>query len=84
VGGSGGLVDEGEQPADAATRALEDSIGYRAGCVRHLITFQPMAGLLDAEHSVFVGQVPEYVNEPTAAIEVGRAEWVLLMSVPAS
>ena len=78
----GGPVDEGEEPAEAAARELEDSAGYRAGRVGHLITFQPMAGLVDAEHSVFVGQDPEQVGEPVLTGEVGRAEWVPLGAVP--
>ena len=67
----GGPVDEGEEPAEAAARELEDLTGYRAGRVGHLITFQPVAGSVDAEHSVFVGQDPEQVGEPTVASEVG-------------
>jgi 8-oxo-dGDP phosphatase len=77
----GGQVDEGEEPAEAAARELEDWTGYRAGRVEHLITFQPMAGSVDAEHVVFVGQDPERVREPIATAEVGRAEWVPLGSV---
>src|SRR5437879_5200113 len=65
----GGPVDEGEEPAEAAARELEDSTGYRAGRVGHLITFQPMAGSVDAEHVVFVGQDPERVGEPMATGE---------------
>jgi hypothetical protein len=41
-----------------------------------------MAGLVDAEHVVFVGQDPELVGEPTSSDEVGRAEWMPLGSVP--
>jgi ADP-ribose pyrophosphatase YjhB (NUDIX family) len=79
----GGPVDDGEEPAEAAARELADSTGYRAGRVGHLITFQPMAGSVDAAHSVFVGQDPEQAGEPVAGDEVGRAEWVPLGSVPA-
>jgi ADP-ribose pyrophosphatase YjhB (NUDIX family) len=78
----GGPVDEGEEPAEAAAHELEDSTGYRAGEVGHLITFQPMAGLVDAEHSVFVGHDPEHVGGPVTSDDVGRAEWVPLGSVP--
>jgi len=56
--------------------------GYRAGRVTHLITFQPVAGSVEAEHSVFVGQDPVQVGEPTVTGEVGQAEWVSLGSVP--
>jgi 8-oxo-dGDP phosphatase len=78
----GGLVDEGEGPDEAAVRELEDSTGYRAGRFAHLITFQPMAGSIDAEHSVFMGQDPAQVGEPTVSGEVGRVEWVPLGSIP--
>jgi 8-oxo-dGTP pyrophosphatase MutT (NUDIX family) len=40
----GGLIDEGEEPAETAARELEET-GYRAGRVEHLITFQPMVSL---------------------------------------
>ena len=78
----GGLVDEDEQSVDAASRELEDATGYRAGRVEHLVTFQPMAGMVDAEHTVFVGQNPEQIGEPTNVSEITRSEWVPLASVP--
>ncbi len=78
----GGPVDEGEGPVEAAGRELADSTGYGAGRFTHLITFQPVAGSVDAEHLVFVGQDPVQVGEPTVTGEVGRAEWVPLGSVP--
>jgi len=56
--------------------------GYQAGRVTHLITFQPVAGAVDSEHSVFVGQDPVQVCEPTVTSEVGQADWTPLESVP--
>jgi len=58
----GGLIDEGEEPAETAARELEET-GYRAGRVEHLITFQPMVGMVDSEHVVFVGRDVEKVEE---------------------
>jgi 8-oxo-dGTP pyrophosphatase MutT (NUDIX family) len=78
----GGLIDEGEEPAETAVRELEEETGYRAGRVEHLITFQPMVGMVDSEHVVFVGRDPEKVGEPTETTEVERMEWVPLASVP--
>jgi 8-oxo-dGTP pyrophosphatase MutT (NUDIX family) len=79
----GGLIDEDEEPADTAARELEEETGYRAGRVEHLITFQPMVGMVDSEHVVFVGRDAERVAEATEANEVERMEWVPLAEVPA-
>ena len=38
----GGLVDDGEEPAEAANRELAEETGYRAGQLEHLVTFQPI------------------------------------------
>ena len=65
-----------------AVRELEEETGYRAGRVEHLITFQPMVGMVDSEHVVFVGRDPEKIAEPTEGNEIERMEWVPLASVP--
>ena len=41
-----------------------------------------MAGSVDAEHSVFVGQDPVQAGGPTVTSEFGRADWVPLGSIP--
>ena len=51
-----GLIDEGGEPVEAAVRELEEETGYRADSVEHLSTFQPMVGMVDSEHVVFVGR----------------------------
>ena len=50
--------------------------------MEHLITFQPMVGMVDSEHVVFVGRDPEKIGEPTEGNEIERMEWVPLASVP--
>jgi len=49
--------------------------------VEHLITFQPMVGMVDSEHVVFVGRDPEKIGEPTEGNEIERMEWVPLASL---
>jgi len=77
-----GRLDAGESPERCAHRELEEETGYRAGRVEHLITFQPMVGMVDSEHLVFTGRDPEKLGEPTETTEVERMEWVPLASVP--
>jgi 8-oxo-dGDP phosphatase len=79
----GGLIDEGEEPVEAAIRELEEETGYRAATVEHLVTFQPMVGMVDSEHLVFAGRGPERIAKPVEANEVERMEWIPLSSVPA-
>ena len=79
----GGLVDEDEEPADAAVRELADETGYRADRIEPLITFQPMVSTVDSEQFAYVGREPERIGEATEVNEeVARMEWVPLASVP--
>ncbi len=78
----GGLVDEGEEPCEAAARELEEQAGYRAGEVRHLVSFQPVAESVDGEHVVFIGRDGERVGDAISSEAIEPAEWVSLESVP--
>lgn len=78
----GGQVDEDEDPADAAVREMEDTTGYRAGRVDHLLTFRPLPETVDCEHVAFVGRDPVHEGEPTTGGNVARVEWVPLGSLP--
>lgn len=78
----GGLVDEDEEPGEAAVRELEEQTGCRAEQLEHLITFQPAAEIADGERIVFVGRDAERVADPVSAEVIERVEWVPLESVP--
>lgn len=79
----GGLIDDDEEPAETAARELEEETGFRAGRVEHLVTYQPMVGMVDSEHVVFIGRDPEEVTDPVDLSEADRIEWVPLADVPA-
>jgi 8-oxo-dGTP pyrophosphatase MutT (NUDIX family) len=77
-----GLIDQDEEPADAAARELTEETGYRAGRIEHLVTFEPLPGQVNSEHLVFIGRDPERVGEPTDTNESERTDWLPLASVP--
>ena len=79
----GGLVDDGESPKVAAGRELEEETGYRAGSLEHVVSYEPIIGMVSAAHHVFVGRRPERVGEPIETDEAARAEWVDLDQVAA-
>jgi 8-oxo-dGTP pyrophosphatase MutT (NUDIX family) len=78
----GGLVDQGEEPADAAVREIEEETGYRARTLEHLVTFEPMIGMVNSPHHVFLGRGATRIGEPTETTEMHRMEWVPLADVP--
>lgn len=78
----GGLVDPGETPEQAAAREIEEETGYRARSLEHLVTFEPMIGMVSCPHHVFLGHGAERMGEPTEKNEMQRMEWVPLADVP--
>jgi 8-oxo-dGTP pyrophosphatase MutT (NUDIX family) len=78
----GGLVDAGEDPAQAAAREIEEETGYRPRSIEHLVTFEPMIGMVNTPHHVFIARGAERVGEPTEKTEMQRMEWVPLMQLP--
>ncbi len=79
----GGIVEAGEDPAEAAARETEEETGWRpAKPLRHLLTFQPMVGMVDSPHLLFVGHGAEQVGTPSLiAEEAGRVEWISLPEI---
>ncbi|GAA1399206.1 NUDIX hydrolase [Pseudonocardia kongjuensis] len=77
----GGLLDDGESPAETAAREVEEETGYRPRTVEHLVTFEPMAGTVRSAHHVFLARGAERVADPTELNE-GTFRWVPLADVP--
>ena len=79
----GGIVSGDETGAAAAVREVEEETGWRpAGEPQHRVSFQPMPGMVDTPHGVYVMHGAERVGEPTDAEEAGRVDWVRLRDIP--
>jgi 8-oxo-dGTP pyrophosphatase MutT (NUDIX family) len=78
----GGLVEDGEDPALTAAREVEEETGYRPRRLEHAVTFQPLIGMVDSPHHVYVGHGAEKVGEPSEINEMQRMEWIPLADVP--
>lgn len=76
----GGIAD-GETPAAAAAREVEEETGWRATRLRPLAYFQPTAGIMDSAHHVFHADGAQQVSAPEDDFESTRIEWVPLGQV---
>ncbi|MFF7153110.1 NUDIX domain-containing protein [Streptomyces sp. NPDC008139] len=78
----GGIVDPGEDGNATALREVEEETGWRPTALEHVVTFQPMVGMVDSPHEIFVGRGAERVGSPTDLEEAGHVEWVPLADIP--
>jgi 8-oxo-dGTP pyrophosphatase MutT (NUDIX family) len=78
----GGIVDQGEEPAETAAREIVEETGYQPRNLAHLTSFEPMIGMVTSPHHVYVAHGAERVADPTEQDE-GRFEWVPLDKVRA-
>jgi len=73
----GGLVEEGEDPAATAAREAEEETGWRpVGEPEHLIDFQPLPGIVDAQIHTYLWREAVKVGEPSDGEEAARIEWI--------
>lgn len=77
----GGLLDEGESPAETAAREVVEETGYRPRSIEHLVTFEPAVGTVRNAHHVFLARGVERVGDATELNE-GTFEWLPLADVP--
>lgn len=78
----GGIVDEGEDAAATAARETEEETGWRPTNVEHVVTYQPMIGMVDSPHEIFLARGAVKVGEPTDIEEAGQIAWVPLADIP--
>lgn len=76
----GGLIEEGEDPAETAAREVEEETGYRPRSLEHLVTFEPMIGMVKNPHYVFMARGAERVNDPKEKNE-GHFQWLPVKNV---
>ena len=76
-----GGINEGEDPATAAAREVEEETGWRPGPLRPLIYVEPSNGLIDARHHIFTGNTATYTGPPTEPIEADHATWIPLAKI---
>ena len=77
----GGIVDEGEDPKKTALREVEEETGWRPQRLEHVLTFEPMIGMVDSPHEVFIGRGATYVGPPTEVEEAGEIAWIPLSDI---
>ncbi|MFD0209732.1 NUDIX domain-containing protein [Streptomyces hirsutus] len=78
----GGIVDSGESAADTALREVVEETGWQPKSLEHVVTYQPMVGMVDSPHEIFVGHGAEKVSSPTDIEEASHIEWVPLADIP--
>jgi 8-oxo-dGTP pyrophosphatase MutT (NUDIX family) len=78
----GGIVEAGESGADTAARETLEETGWRTSNLRHVTTFEPMMGMVDSPHELYLGEASEYAGAPAGSEEAGTVAWVPLDDVP--
>ncbi len=78
----GGIVESGEDARGTAFREVEEETGWRPHDLEHVVTYQPMIGMVDSPHAIYVGRGAQHVGDPTDTEEAGHVAWVQLADVP--
>lgn len=76
----GGLVDDGEDPAGTAQREAIEEVGVTLRNLRHLVTFEPVVGMVRSPHYVYAA-TGEITAEPTEHNEGDGLQWIALDSI---
>lgn len=73
-----GIVEDGESLEAAAAREVLEETGWQVDAVEPLAYNQPIGGMSNAEHHVFLARGATYVAAPVDTHEADRIEWIPL------
>lgn len=73
-----GIVEPGEELEAAAAREVEEETGWRVTSVEPLAYNQPVGGMSNAEHHVFLARSAHFIAPPVDTHEADRIEWIPL------
>ncbi|MCB1298835.1 MAG: NUDIX hydrolase [Microthrixaceae bacterium] len=77
----GGIVAVGESAMAAAVRETVEETGWEPSSVSRLGGFQPMPGMVDTPHELFLSRTTAQIGEPSDAEEAAVIRWVPLSEV---
>ncbi|MEQ7126090.1 NUDIX domain-containing protein [Actinopolymorpha sp. B11F2] len=79
----GGIVEAGEAAATAAVRETVEETGWKPRePLERLSAYQPMPGMVDTPHEVFLARGADKIGEPQDAEEASVIDWIPLTDVP--
>jgi 8-oxo-dGTP pyrophosphatase MutT (NUDIX family) len=78
-----GWRDEGEDPAAAAAREVEEETGWRPGPLALIGRFHGLPGICDSRFHVFQAAGATEVGPPSDRNEAARVAWLPLADLPA-